>query len=273
MERKNKFKRKLYMIGVIIIIITALSIPFVFATQGNSNMQVKQFFSVDNNEKTAGSTLEMTINLDCINYDNFIFTLTDVSNLSNIDIDTIQENIEVEKENNAMMITGNKTNMNMQEIKLYYMIPQELEVGAIFTLKAEIAENSEVDNNMQTNEILDVNAIGDNMADGKNTKQTIEITITIVEETHEGNGKKEQIQTKQDTGNQMNQGQIDMLDNSSNERQSTEKNSSLIEVQTTSSNMKNTSLSTGAQGETVTYNGSSNNYLKTLEIDVMKADK
>lgn len=266
MEKKKKMKRKICLMVAIIFIIIALLIPFVFATTSiptvKQNSEEKQFFSVDGTTKTAGSTLEMAVNLEIINYNDFLFTLTSSNKaLENIDTREADNDIEIERENNSIVINGNKEEMNINEIKLYYQIPQNIEIGTTFTFKATIEENIEKEESKNsTTEEIEVEDNNSNIEENNNEeeqqekgkKQEIEVTITIVEKVEE-----EKVEDKNNTNNQ----------NEKQEQSGIEKNNmSIGSVQVNTSSVR-TGSNTTAQGETVTYNGSSNNYLKKLSIE------
>ena len=269
MEKKKKIKRKICLIVAIIFIIIALLIPFVFATTSiptvKQNSQEKQFFSVDSTTKTAGSTLEMSINLETISYSNFLFTLTSGDKaLENIDTSEADNNTEIEKENNSIVINGNKEKMSIDKIKLYYQIPQNIAVGTTFTFKATIEENIEKeekeDATTEDSKVED-NAINDNNSEEspaeQSKKQEIKITITIVEkveEIKENQNENKEMQNKENQNEK--QGQSEM-----------EKNSTPIGSMQVNTSSIRTGSNTATQGETVTYNGSSNNYLKKLSVE------
>lgn len=265
MEKKKKMKRKICLMVAIIFIIIALLIPFVFATTSiptvKQNSEEKQFFSVDSTIKTAGSTLEMAVNLETISYRDFLFTLTSSDKtLENIDTSEADNNTEIERENNSIVINGNKEKMNINEIKLYYQIPQNIEVGTTFTFKATIEENIEKEESENsTTEEIEVEDNNSNIEENNNEeeqqekgkKQEIEVTITIVE-------KVEEIEENKNNENKQDEKQ---------EQNGIEKNSmSIGSIQVNTSSVR-TGSNTTAQGETVTYNGSSNNYLKKLRIE------
>lgn len=266
MEKKKKMKRKICLMVAIIFIIIALLIPFVFATTSiptvKQNSEEKQFFSVDSTTKTAGSILEMAVNLETISYRDFLFTLTSSDKaLENIDTREADNDVEIERENNSIVINGNKEEMNINEIKLYYQIPQNTEVGTTFTFKATIEENIEKEESENsTTEEIEVEDNNSNIEENNNEeeqqekgkKQEVEVTITIVEKVEE-----EKVEDKNNTNNQ----------NEKQEQSGIEKNSmSIGSIQVNTSNVR-TGSNTTAQGETVTYNGSSNNYLKKLSIE------
>ena len=102
MEKKKKMKRKICLMVAIIFIIIALLIPFVGATSTptvKQNSEGKQFFSVDSTTKTAGSTLEMAVNLETISYSDFLFTLTSSDKgLENIDTSEVDNDTEIERD-------------------------------------------------------------------------------------------------------------------------------------------------------------------------------
>ena len=262
-EEKVKIRKKFYFVIIITIIVIALLIPFVFAiTPMEQINQEKKFFSVDSLTKIPGSTLEMTINLNCIQYEDFIFTLSNKNEIASIDTSNIEENIEIETNSDSMMISGNKTTMNMDEIKLYYKIPEDIEVGTTITFKAEIKQNSkETEEKVQTEE---------NTIDNINSKEEqsvqqemIEVTITIIEEDKNTNNNNEKQEEKKEEKQElnMNNQQGENQDN----KQNTSQNSQFTSIQTSVSNIKTTT--SNMQTETITYNGSSNNYLQTLKVN------
>lgn len=274
MEKKKKMRRRICFIIAVMFMIIALAIPFVFAIplQANSN---HQFFSVDSLTKTAGSVLEMKIDLEKISYSNFVFTLTSSNKtLENIDISNTNSNTEIEKENNNMMITGNKDAISVNEIKLYYPIPTDVKVGETFTFKATIEENKEE---------LDKSDIEDNTNEIENgetpveqsKKETVEITITIVEETNTENKDDKNNQDEQNknqtTGKNNKQEQNKNPSNNGNnkENQSTNNqntNNNKVPVGNANTNVTRIGNSSNGQSAEVVYNGSDNNYLKELSI-------
>lgn len=257
-EQKTKISKKLYIICIITLIIIALLIPFVFANMSvdNTYIQKKQFFEVDNNVKTAGSIIEMSINLESITYDNFVFTLTNLKTELNVDTSNIneEENLELQQENNNIIITGNKKELNINEIKLYYNIPDDIEVGETITFKAEIEEVRE---NIETEDI-ETNIIEENnneiivdneILGGFGEKNVIEVTITIVEKIEENN---EDNMTDKSEQNIKEETTINNMQSSQNT------NMQII------NNIKDTSTT---NIQTVTYKGSNNNYLENLTIE------
>lgn len=255
MEKKKKIKKRICFIVAIVFIIIALLIPFVFAMPSDNQTMENNFFSVDSLTKTAGSTLEMKINLETIDYSDFKFTLTNGNKtLENIDTSNLNENTEIEKANNSIVISGNKEEMNVNEIKLYYQIPGDLKIGTTLTFQATIEENQK-----ETSEDDNVSDVVGEDSLNQAAKQTIEITVTIVEETNTSN--ENSVSNKENqNGNSMNI-ENNKQDNKENS-QGIEKNNSL--VGNTSSIKVGTS--SNLQSETVTYNGSSNNYLEELRV-------
>ena len=84
--------------------------------------------------------------------------------------------------------------MNINEIKLYYQIPQNTEIGTSFTFKATIEENIEKEESEDnTTEEIEVEDNNSNIEENNNEeeqqekgkKQEVEVTITIVEKVEE----------------------------------------------------------------------------------------
>lgn len=267
MEKKKKIKKRICFIVAIVFIIIALLIPFVFAMPSDNQTMENNFFSVDSLTKTAGSTLEMKINLETIDYSDFKFTLTNGNKtLENIDTSNLNENTEIEKANNSIVISGNKEEMNVNEIKLYYQIPGDLKIGTTLTFQATIEENQK-----ETFEDDDVSDVVGEDSLNQAAKQTIEITVTIVEETNTSNENSVSNKDNQNgtlsSNNKENQNGNSM--NIENNKQDNKENSQGIEKN--NSLVGNTSsikvgTSSNLQSETVTYNGSSNNYLEELSV-------
>jgi len=270
MEKKKKIRKKICLIIAIVFIIIALLIPFVFAMPSENE---NQFFSVDSLTKTVGSTLEMKINLATINYNEFLIILTNCNKtLENIDTSNLEEDAQIEKENDNIVISGNKEKMNVNEIKLYYQIPQGMKVGDTLTFKATIEENiTKTDENDSEGDIS-VDDNEDNTEQSK--KQTIEITITIVEKENNNentaDSKNENNTNNKDNQDKNNQNKdVEPSKNESNKQdnkesiQGIEKNNENMQVSTKSTKIGNGS---NLQSENVTYNGSSNNYLEKLSV-------
>lgn len=274
MEKKKKIRKRICLIIAVMFMAIALAIPFVFAVpvQINSN---NQFFSVDSLTKTAGSMLEMKIDLEKISYSNFLFTLTSSNKtLENIDITNTNSNAEVEKENNSIIITGNKDAISVNEIKLYYPIPTEAKVGETFTFKATIEENKEESD--KSNIENDTNEIenGEILVE-QSKKEMVEITITIVEETNTENKNDKNNQDEQDKNQATSENNKQEQDKNPSNNKNNKENQNINNQKTNSNRMLagsgNTNVTrignnSNGQSEIVVYNGSDNNYLKELSI-------
>lgn len=271
MEKKKKVKQRICLMIAIIFIVIALLIPFVFAipsqTVQNKESEEKTFFYVDSTTKTAGSILEMTVNLETIDYNSFLFNLTSNNKtLEEIDISEINDDAEVEKENNSIVISGNKKEMNINEITLYYQISENIDVGETLDFKATIEEYVENPDDENGNDEAETTENGNDNGEENpvetSRKETIEITITIV-------GNEEELASEKEIANKDEQTKNDNLQNSKVEQQ--------VQNEINRGNMStgNMQVSTGStkvsnsnnQGEIVTYNGSSNNYLEELNIE------
>ena len=288
--------KKIQVVLSTIIVIILFGIQVAYALSTNQDVG---FFEVSANEIASGETLEMTFNLDKIEYDNFKILLN-----SNIDTGEIytDENITIEEDSDAIVIDVDKTKLNLSEIKLCYAVTEDMDINTIIQLKAQIQVEEEVET--QDND--------GNTVTQKQEKVVLEGSqnVTIAQRTEEENTENDNTQkdsTQKDNDNiQKDTTQKDKDSNNSKEIDSTktseeqkengqnEKNtgtalkpSNLNEnmSQKSSQNLSNTNAksgntnmsSSGASGmqsssqsgektETATYNGSNNNYLEKLKV-------
>ena len=230
--KKSFNLKRLAIITVILIIVS----PFVYAISSNASIDNK-FFRVDNTEIEVGETLTMTIDLSQIEYEDFKFILNSDISLSDVEVSTDNEE-NVETNNNQITITSSKSNINMDKIELYYKIPEDLELGTKITLKASIEENVE-----------------------ESEKDIIEeeIVVTIKETKVEEN-----------ISNQGKENLTDIQDKTiqNNQDKTVQNSSSTQSVKTSSSTTGSfSSISGSSTTQAVTYKGSYDNYLTSIEVD------
>lgn len=236
-------------VALIILVILIISIiPISYAL----NSQEQKFFEVNKPEISKGEKLEMTINIEKIEYKKAIFKLT-----SDTDINEVynEEDVELEKSEQAVTIEIDKDRLNLNEIKLYYKIPEELEIGTTIKLKDSIenAEDSE-------------------------QNQSIEITIKIVENQGESTDKPQDNEQNENISTGKNEGV--MNNNEANgglkNGETSENTNQMTQISSTksaSSMLSSSSSNVSGSQETVTYNGSSNNYLSELAIEGYELNK
>lgn len=264
----KKTKNKVFFTSVISLIIISLLIPFTSATDNAED----SFFYVDEQEpsseniieieKTAGSTLEMLINLDNISYDSFKFTLNNLEDTSDVDTSDLQgEDVDIENEDSSIVITGYKEDLSISEIILYYQISDSLTVGETLTFEATIEENVE----NSENEIETITVIVTIVEETDSEEESTDSSETLDEEESSDLQENSETTTSQSMNNQ-NQSGSDSSDMQSSSTQTMEQSTTTLQ---TSSSIQTSSSTSGdtIESETVTYNGSSNNYLESLEID------
>jgi hypothetical protein len=147
-----KKKINLIIVSLIVTVILGINISYAITANDASNSK-SSFFSVNKEKLSQGDTLEMTIDLSQIDYDEFEFRLT-----SNIDMDEIyadddsadNSNITVnsESDDSDLSLNINKQNLDLSQIVLYYQIPDSIKVGTKIKLNAQIviSEEDNVDN-------------------------------------------------------------------------------------------------------------------------------
>ena len=242
--------RKQIKLFILIIALTLMIyIPISYAIEANFDLNIKNdlgtvnqeqnkldFFTVDSREKQVGETLNMYINLSQLDYDVSKFTLTSSSLLNNIN----SEEVEIKKENNEFSLIINKNELNIDQIILTYIIPNNFKVGDKFTLTGRIYQYKEesLEDKKEDNLQENIESNNQKQVDKENIFKEIQIEITITEKKENG----KEVENLKDTQNLIGQMQ--------NNIQSTIKYNTM--------NFSNT--------ETVIYNGSRNNYLETLSI-------
>ena len=259
--------KKIRLIIVSLTVLTILGINISYAIS-NSNMSV--FFEVNKTEIAKGETLEMTIDLSKIDYKKFEFVLNSNVKIASIYTDekvTDKDDIILNKEDNDIVIDINKEQLNLSKIVLYYQIPESIEIGTKIELNAQIKiENSETEN-QEKNDIE--NQAEDNKEENWTIIDTKQVEITIIEKNTDNTEDK----NEKDNKNEENKKQEDnkqnentSKNNSQNENMQEKTINDTSSVKNTGNNVESTKGS-NAQTDTVTYNGSNNNYLTSLTIE------
>lgn len=229
-------------VALIILVILIISIiPISYALDGQEN----KFFEVNKTEISKGETLEMTINIEKIEYPKAIFKISSNSNINEV---YNEDDIDLEKSEQAITIEIDKEKLNLNQIKLYYKIPEKIEIGTTINLKAliENAEDSE-------------------------QNQNIETTVKIVEKQ----------ENEADTDKtQMNEKNENTLADKENVVNNNKKNDQIMNNEISENTAKTIQMAAGKSNssvsenqEIVTYNGSCNNYLSELSVKGYELNK
>lgn len=247
-------------IVLIILLLISFMLPLTYS-YAIDKIQEDSFFEVSNTQVTKTENIKMIINLEKIKYNKFIFELKSDEDISNIDVS--EEQVEIEKNNNEIVMEIDKQSNQLKNIELTYTIPDEKEVGDKIKFIATIT----------------------NCENEKET-ESIETEIEIIEkqETEEPEDNKNEENTDK-PGDNKNQETTDKLENNVEYNKEQENNSSKTGQQINRSNInsnvgnmqKVASTVTTRSGqnviETVTYNGSNNNYLSDLSIENYRLNK
>ena len=255
--------RKIQIILSAIIVIILFGIQVSYALSTNEEVG---FFEVSANEIASGETLEMTFNLDKIEYDNFKILLN-----SNIDTGEIytDENITIEEDSDAIVIEVDKNKLNLSKIKLCYAVTENMDLNTIIQLKAQV-QIEEIET--QDDEGNTVTQIQDKVVleESKN--------VTIVEKTKNENTENDNTQKNTGTVSKPSSSNENMLQKSSQNLNNTNAKSGNTNMSSNATNnaktsniasgvsSKQSSTQSGEKNETATYNGSNNNYLKKIKV-------
>lgn len=245
-----------YFLIVLLMIILIFHMSFVYAiekvdTETIGEEDNQNFFEISKLEVTKNDKIEMTINFENIEYNNFLFELESSQNMQDIQVLDSDNNLDVEKNNNEISFEINKETTNLTNIILYYQIPENVQINDKITFVATItdleADKSESDIEEDTKNNTE-ETVGTESAVPKT--QTIELTVTVVEENEEN------IEEQKDVTEINNNNQSQVLEQSNVQKVS---NTSNYTIQQTTK--------TKVTEQTITYNGSDNNYLSELYID------
>ena len=254
-------------IRLIIVSLTVLTILGINISYAISNSNISGFFEVNKTEIAKGETLEMTIDLSKIDYKEFEFVLNSNVKIASIYTDekvTDKDDIILNKEDDEIVIDIDKEQLNLSKIVLYYQIPESIEIGTKIELKTQIKiENSETEN-QEKNDVE--NQAEDSEEENWTIVYTKQVEITIIEKNTDNTDDKNKKDNNEENKNQEDNKQNESKNNSQNENIQEKTINNTSSVKNTGNNVESTKGS-NAQTDTVTYNGSNNNYLTSLTIE------
>lgn len=232
-------KNKVLKLGIIICILASILVPVIisYATE-TENTETNEYFYSEVTSACPGDIVEMKLNISNIESESFTFSLE--SNLEEVNLEdvTSNENIEGTIENNILKIDVNKTENNIEQLSLFYKIPETMKIGTKIKLKGTI-EIVKESNTEEIEESIEIEVVGKVSGDTPSITPDIGDNVGKVETENENNDKEQNMPTTNS--------------NKNNNTQSMTTNTQSLE-------------NGGMQTETVTYNGSNNNYLKKLSI-------
>lgn len=291
-------KKNLKMIFIFVVLLIGV-IPIIYSYAMPNiapEKNEKQFFEIAKTEVVKNQKVEMVINLDSINYNEFIFELQSNEDIGNLEI-TQSDEVTAQKNNNEIVMQINKEKANVKTINLYYKIPENKEVGdtikfiatitsiinnesepkdpeqnELITEKEEMDENNaeqttELEETGTEEEVLEKNETDNKTNEPKQETQSIELEVKIIEEDNdtkkEDNVPQFETLNKEDNKQQMENNQKPNTENLIETNVQTKPNS-YPSVQYSS--MNNLVIDSN-QTAIVTYKGSDNNYLKKLSVN------
>ena len=218
--------KKVKLISIFLIVLLFFSISFAYA----ENEQDEIVFA-KNSEVDITENIEIILNIEKIEYSNFLVTVE-----SNLDMDQLEETDELEVTKNSDNVQINKETTTLNQLTLSYKIPENYNIGD------NIVFNISIKNNESEEEILKV------------------VEIKIVDKTEENN------ELNEITPSNNNENVNDRnINNENNEKEQVQDNFSQNVKMSTQSSFSN-GANERQNAETITYNGSSNNYLSDLYV-------
>lgn len=224
--------KKVKLISIFLIVLLFFSISFVYA----ENEQDEIVFA-KNSEVDITENIEIILNIEKIEYSDFLVTVE-----SDLDMDQLEETdeIEVTKNSDNVQINIDKETTTLNQLTLSYKIPENYNIGD------NIVFNISIKNNESEEEIIKV------------------AEIKIVDKTEENNELNEITPSNNNENVNVNVNDRN-INNENNEKEQVQDNFSQNEKISTQSSFSNGS-NERQNAETITYNGSSNNYLLDLYV-------
>lgn len=272
---KKNFKIFFVIVSLLVLV---LPITYSYAIGANTEeiKKEKQFFEISKLEVSKSEKVEMTLKLDTIKYNDFIFELKSNEVIKDVKI-TESENLTAEKNDNEIVMEINKEKTNVKTISLYYEIPESKKVGDIIKFVATITK---IENEVQTEETeKEEDVIIENTdKEEKNEEQTIqkqvetqtiEFEVKIIEEKIEDGKQEEQ---RPNIENNKPQTTDSQSFDKNNMQAITNKKETIQNININYSNMQYSGMSSSGVQQ-VTYNGSDNNYLSELSIEGYSLNK
>lgn len=261
---------------LVILILIALLIPitYSYAIEGiKLDNKEKSFFETSKLEYSKNEKVEMTINLEQIKYNKFVFELQSSGNMQNVEINSNENSktLVAQKSENEIIIEIDKLTTNLSSITLYYQIPEKMQINDTIKFIATIT-NIETQLKEETTE----------------TEENKQEEIRLETDNNQKNNSEMKVESESETkvveikiGEQKAETNIDNENNSKNEEKSQNNmsnNTKKLSTQnsTTSQKISMTKSSSSksiSSTPTVTFNGSDNNYLSELSIEGYELNK
>ena len=238
---------------IVIGLVLSLAVIVPYSYSGNAS---KQFFTVSKEEVKPGETLEMTIDLNKIYFNKFKVTFS-----SDIDLKKVYENndeIELETADDELIININKEESSMEQIKLYYDVSADGKTDITYTIAVNVVNSENEEEQLVST--LSVKVVENDEKKEDEQKEETQKENHNNQEDKNNNSQMNENKTERSL-NQMKNVES-MLLSEEYSSGSKKENISTNEASSTKSNM-----SINNTQETVTYNGSDNNYLSNLLVE------
>lgn len=222
-----KLKRFLTLIFIISLIISFFNTNYVKAETNNND------FIIINDEIVIGNNIDITIDLNKIEYNKFIFKLKSNNNINSVVL--TEEDINVDILNDSLSFEYDKENSTLSSLVLRYNLPSDIKVGDILKYEIEIINKENEEEYLYTSKEVKIiedkkvqEEVKDNKIDNDNKQNNNENT------NNKDNSQKESVKSNINSN----------------------QNKTIIESKSNNVDKK----------EQVTYKGSDNNFLKNITV-------
>lgn len=256
---------------ILLLLFSFLGMDLSYATNESEEKNVSILILSPQTETTANSQISLKIDLSTIDCENFELQISSSSTLSDASIEA-QNGLSTSLDNGTLIIKGTKSLLNSNSVTVTFTIPANTEVGTTITLSVGIYNISSSEETTEILSLIKEETASLNIIETKKDDSNANDKPSNTTDNNANNDSNNQ--NNGNTPNQMNNNDNSFSGANSNmgiaNMISSNSQGSNTSMTSTSGNMSMSSSSTtGKSGttETVTYNGSDNNYLSNLSID------
>lgn len=251
-------KKFIILLMIFVLLSSCFYCQFVFAID---NTIKNEILSVENDKVTINSNFNLDIDFTKISAENFKLILSSNLNLGEPTLNDSNKsyNLNISLYNNMLETTINKSDLKLDCLSLNYAVPNSISIGSTIEFKLQIYDISNNDSDVLTAEDSIILTII-NESDDKDNNQN---------EDQNGNPNYDKNNNFNDEESSDNNQKPSMTQSSNmpkNSNNSSSDKNSLQQVVNTNLGISNSS-SSNLKSETISYNGSSNNYLSNLSVD------
>lgn len=241
----NKFKflnkKSLCFLTIFLVIFSALGFHFSYAKEIPVESE-NTLLSLDKGKFYAGDTFNLNVDFSALELQNFTLEISSSSTLENASV-SIEEGLSTSLNSGALLIEGTKSLLSSDKLVICFTIPSDTIVGTEIKINAKISSNEE-----------------------EVTSESISLTVLEKENSNSNNANNDNNPNPFENNEQKENLGISNMNSTLNTGNILNASADISSKSSTSSISANALNVSSIKEETITYNGSDNNYLSSLEV-------